>query len=60
MTARQAGFVRALDDLRARIYPLARFVHKFAGTLDPPSKDRAEAGYRFAIPGVEHFGSFDE
>jgi hypothetical protein len=51
----RASFGQALEDLRARIYPLARFVHEFAGTLDHPLKDQVEAGYRFANPGAGHF-----
>ena len=52
---RRTDIGQALDDLRARIYPLARFVHEYAGTFDHPLKDQAEAGYRFTNPGVGHF-----
>jgi hypothetical protein len=48
-------FEQALDDLRTKIYPLARFVHEFSHTLDRPFKDRSEIAYRFTDPDYKHF-----
>jgi len=48
-------FDQAIDLLRARVHPLARFVHGFAGTLDPPIMMRADSGFRFSNPDFRHF-----
>jgi hypothetical protein len=48
-------FEQALDGLRTRTYPLARFVHEFTNTLDRPFKDRSEIAYRFTKPNYKHF-----
>jgi hypothetical protein len=48
-------FEQEIEQLKSRIHPLARFVHGFAGTLDPPIMMRAEGGYRFKNPDFRHF-----
>ena len=48
-------FEQALDQLKSRIHPLARFVHVFSGTLAPPTMDRSYGGFRYADPDFRHF-----
>jgi hypothetical protein len=48
-------FEKAVDQLQARIHPLARFVHGFANTLDPPVMVRASGGFRYSKPDFRHF-----
>ncbi len=48
-------FEQALDRLKTRIHPLARFVHGFAGTFDPPVMVMAEGGFRYSKPDFRHF-----
>jgi hypothetical protein len=44
-----------LEGLRERIFPLARFVHAFAGSLPSPTMERQEHGFRYEQPDYRHF-----
>jgi predicted NBD/HSP70 family sugar kinase len=46
---------QALETLTARIHPLARFVHGFAATLDPPVMIKSIGGFRYSNPDYRHF-----
>lgn len=46
---------QAIERLRLRIYPLGRFVHAFAGSLDAPTMVRPAIGFRYANPDFRHF-----
>jgi hypothetical protein len=49
------AFDQAIDQLQARVHPLARFVHGFAATLDPPVMRRPDGGFRYPSPDYRHF-----
>jgi hypothetical protein len=48
-------FDQAIDQLQTRIHPLARFVHGFASTLEPPVMMKSEGGFRYRNPDFRHF-----
>jgi hypothetical protein len=44
-----------IERLRQRVFPLARLVHSFAGSLSSPTMDRSQLGFRYAKPDHRHF-----
>jgi hypothetical protein len=48
-------FDEAIDRLKTRIHPLARFVHGFADTLGAPIMMRDDGGFRYVGPDFRHF-----
>jgi hypothetical protein len=51
------AFENEIDQLRERIFPLARFLHALAGKLESPAliKRPEYRGFRFKNPGLVHF-----
>jgi hypothetical protein len=46
---------QTIEGLRARIFPLTRFVHEFARSLDTPVMTSRATGFRYSNPDFRHF-----